>query len=277
MTLSSTSNTPVLSQINLYPVKSLRGFSVESAIITKRGLEYDRRFMVVDSMGEFLTIRERPAMATVKTAINGDKLVLSNAFDDSVSVPLTPPPRALTPVRVWSSTVEAHEVSDEANALLSEALDTDARLVYMPDSSERALKTGRGELGDIVSFADGYPLLIATEASLAELNRRIVERGGKPVPMNRFRANLVVTGAPAFAEDALGVMTVGAAGFRAAKPCVRCQVTTTDQITGEVLGPEPLATLATFRDSPDGVRFGTNLIPTTAGTLRVGDAVTFPA
>jgi len=277
MPLSSTSNSPILSQINLYPVKSLRGFSVDSANITTRGLEYDRRFMVVDSMGEFLTIRERPAMATVKTAINGDKLVLTNAFGDSIAVPLTPPPGPLKAVRVWSSTVEAHEVSDEANALLSESLDADARLVYMPDSSERALKAGRGEPGDIVSFADGYPLLIATEASLAELNRRIVERGGKPVPMNRFRANLVVTGGPAFAEDELGVMTVGAAGFRAAKPCVRCQVTTTDQITGEVLGPEPLATLATFRDSPDGVRFGTNLIPMRSGTLRVGDAVTFPS
>lgn len=270
-------NSPILSQIYLYPVKSLRGFSVDRANITKRGLEYDRRFMVVDSMGEFLTIRERPAMATVKTAINGDKLVLSNAFDDSVAVPLTPPPGALKPVRVWSSTVDAHEVSDEANALLSESLDTDARLVYMPDSSERTLKPGRGEPGDIVSFADGYPLLIATEASLEELNRRIIERGGKAVPMSRFRTNLVVTGARAFAEDALGTMSVGTARFRAAKPCVRCQVTTTDQITGEVLGPEPLATLATFRDSPDGVRFGTNLIPESSGTLRVGDVVSFPA
>jgi uncharacterized protein len=276
MPLSTVSNTPTLTEIHLYPVKSLRGFSVPSANITRRGLEYDRRFMVVDSMGEFLTIRERPAMATVKTSINGDKLILSNAFDDSVAVPLAPLPGPLKKVRVWSSTVDAHEVSDEANALLSETLETDARLVYMPDSSERALKAGRGEPGDIVSFADGYPLLIATEASLIELNRRIVERGGKPVPMNRFRTNLVVTGAPAFAEDALGVMSVGGAGFRAAKPCVRCQVTTTDQITGEVLGPEPLATLATFRDSPDGVRFGTNLIPTGIGALRVGDPVSFP-
>lgn len=277
MPLSSTSNSPILSQINLYPVKSLRGFSVASANITSRGLEYDRRFMVVDSMGEFLTIRERPAMATVKTAIDGDRLVLSNAFDDSVAVPLTPPPGPLKKVRVWSSTVDAHEVSDEANALLSESLETDARLVYMPDSSERALNPKHGLPGEIVSFADGYPLLIATEASLEELNRRIVERGGKPVPMNRFRTNLVVTGAAAFAEDALGAMSVGSAGFRAAKPCVRCQVTTTDQITGEVLGPEPLATLATFRDSPDGVRFGTNLIPLGIGTLRVGDPVLFPS
>lgn len=265
-----------VSEIHIYPVKSLRGFSVASANITTRGLEYDRRFMVVDSMGEFLTIRERPAMATVKTAINGDKLILSNIFDDSVVVPLTPLPGALKQVRVWSSTVEAHEVSLEANAMLSESLDTDARLVYMPDSSERTLSPTHGRPGEIVSFADGYPVLIANEASLAELNSRAAARGANPVPMNRFRANVIVTGAPAFAEDALGTVHIGNTHFRAVKPCTRCQVTTTDQITGEVLGPEPLATLTTFRDSPDGVRFGTNLVPIGAGTLRLGDSVIFP-
>lgn len=266
-----------VTSIHLYPVKSLRGFSVDRANVTPRGLEYDRRFMVVDSLGEFLTIREIPAMATIKTAMNGGKLALSNAFGDAVEVPLVPPPGPTRPVRVWSSTVDAHAVSSDADALLSESLGTEARLVYMPDTSHRLLKAGRGEPGDIVSFADGYPLLIANEGTLAELNQRIVARGGKPVPMNRFRPNLVMGGAPAYAEDPLGPLTVGAVPFRAEKPCIRCQVTTTDQVTGEVLGPEPLATLATFRNTPDGVMFGTNLVPAATGSIAVGDAVVWPA
>ncbi|HEX4859179.1 MAG TPA: MOSC domain-containing protein, partial [Usitatibacteraceae bacterium] len=147
---------------------------------------------------------------------------------------------------------------------------------YMPESSERALKEGRGEPGDIVSFADGYPLLVASIASLAELNRRIVAAGRAAVPMNRFRANVVIDGTDAFAEDALGPVSLGAVAFRAASPCVRCQVTTTDQFSGELKGPEPLATLSTFRRTPDGPMFGTNLIPLAVGTLRVGDRVVWP-
>jgi uncharacterized protein YcbX len=119
----------------------------------------------------------------------------------------------------------------------------------------------------VVSFADGYPFLIANEASLADLNRR----AGTDLPMNRFRANLVVRGAEAWAEDHWQEFTVGEVRFRSAKPCGRCQVTTTDQATGEVRGPEPLATLSTFRDSAFGVRFGMNLVAIGTGTLRIGD------
>jgi hypothetical protein len=124
-----------------------------------------------------------------------------------------------------------------------------------------------------VSFADGYPLLIASEESLADLNTRIIANGGKPVTMNRFRPNVVVQGGAAFAEDTLGNFTIGSAAFRGAKPCIRCQMTTTDQRTGEILGPEPLRTLATFRNSPSGAQFGMNLLVTQTGALRLGDAI----
>ena len=143
----------------------------------------------------------------------------------------------------------------------------------MPDSSERAVNPDYGKPGDIVSFADGYPLLIAAEASLADLNARIVGHGGAAVPMNRFRPNVVIKGCDPFAEDRLGEIRIGEAIFRTAKLCARCQVTTTDQATGEVRGPEPLQTLATYRDSPNGVLFGSNLIPVEGGSIRVGDTV----
>jgi hypothetical protein len=257
----------------LYPVKSLQGFSVSEAVVTRRGLQNDRRFMVVDSMGEFRTIRDHPAMATVKTAINGEFLTISNVFGDAVAVPLAPSPGTPMQVRVWSSTVTAHRVSAEADELLSDVLGETLHLVYMPDSTERTVRGGRGETGDIVSFADGYPLLLASMSSLADLNRRIEANGREPVPMDRFRANVVVDGASAFAEDQLGPMSIGNVAFRSAKPCIRCQVTTTDQTSGELCGPEPLATLSTFRRTPDGPMFGANCIPDGAGAIRLGDAV----
>jgi len=265
--------TITIAQINLYPVKSLRGFTVAEATVARRGLRYDRRFMVVDPAGDFRTIRELPQMATVATGIEGDQLTLTNPFGDSVRVPLEPPAAPLREVRVWSSTVPAHAVSAEADQLLSEVLGERVQLVYMPDSSRRMLKEGRGQAGDHVSFADGYPVLLASIASLADLNRRIGANGREAVPMSRFRANVVIDGAEAYAEDRLGPLAMGTVAFRAASPCVRCQVTTTDQTTGEVCGPEPLATLSTYRRTPDGPMFATNCIPDAEGVIRVGDAV----
>jgi hypothetical protein len=259
--------------LHLYPVKSLRGFAVDEAVVTRRGLRYDRRFMVVDSVGQFRTLRDHPAMAAVKTAIDGSDLTMSNVFGDTVRVPLEPPTGEPMQVRVWSSTLSAHRVSAAADALLSDILGETLHLVYMPESTERRVKEGDCQAEDIVSFADGYPLLLASTSSLAELNRRIAAGGRAPVPMDRFRANLVVDCAEPFFEDRLGSLTVGGVGFRAVSPCVRCRVTTTDQQTGELRGPEPLATLSTFRATPDGPQFGTNCIPEGTGTIRVGDAV----
>jgi uncharacterized protein YcbX len=144
----------------------------------------------------------------------------------------------------------------------------------MPDSAARRIDSNYAMNNEVVSFADGYPLLISSIESLNDLNSRIVEGGGTAVPMNRFRANLVISGCAAYAEDQLGEIVIGDAVFRAVKPCARCQVTTTDQAAGLVMGPEPLKTLATYRDSPGGVLFGMNLIPIRLGKVRVGDVVT---
>ena len=264
----------IVSGIFIYPAKALGGISLAESMLTPRGFQYDRRFLVVDAENEFVTQRECPKMATVWVELEAGTITFSAPDVDSVSIPAHPPEAPTRVVRVWASLVAAQAVSAAADRWLSDYFGFDAYLVYMPDSSERAVNPDYGKRGDIVSFADGYPLLIASDASLADLNARIVRNGGTAVPMNRFRPNVVITGGEAYAEDELGEVRIGEAIFRAVKPCLRCQVTTTDQAAGEVRGPEPLQTLATYRDTPNGVMFGMNLIPVNNSRVRVGDAVT---
>ena len=258
-----------LSELHIYPVKSLGGIALTEARVTERGLEHDRRWMVVDPMGEFFTQRDFPKMATVWVDVNADSLSLAAPDRDTIEVPFSYAPSPAMRVQVWNSNVEAHAVSAEADAWLSAHLGTPCRLVYMPDTTRRACNPDRAGADKVVSFADGYPFLVTNEASLADLNRR----AGTQLPMNRFRSNLVVRGAQAWAEDDWNEFTIGEVRFKVTKPCGRCQVTTTDQATGEVRGPEPLATLSTFRDSEYGVRFGVNLVALSGGEVRVGDPV----
>jgi len=265
--------TPItLSAIHIYPVKSLGGVALKSSSCTARGLQYDRRFLVVDGDGKFLTQRTLPKMATVWVDMEdgGEGMLTLAAPDlDSVIVPLQPSAARTFKVAVWSSIVDAHEVSADANRFLSEYLGIACKLVYMPDATERKVDPEFASQGEIVSFADGYPFLLISEESLADLNSRM----DRPIPMNRFRPNLVVKGCAPYAEDEWKEIRIGAASFRIAKPCARCQVTTTDQATGELSGPEPLQTLARYRNSPHGVKFGQNLLPVQLGSIGVGDAV----
>ena len=265
--------TVTLSEIHIFPIKALGGIALDHAALTTRGLAHDRRFMVIDTNNDLVTQREIPKMATVWVELENGEITFSAPDLDNISFPAVPPELPSHLVRVWASHVPAHPVSPEVDRWLSAYLDADVRLVYMPDSSERKVNPQFAKNNEIVSFADGYPVLIASEESLADLNARIVAGGASALPMNRFRPNLVVKGCEAFAEDHPGEVYIGDAIFRTVKPCVRCQVTTTDQATGEVLGPEPLRTLATYRDSPDGVQFGMNLIAVKLGNVRVGDVV----
>ncbi len=263
-----------LSALNIYPVKGLKGIALEESRCTDRGLEHDRRWMVVDEAGVFLTQREHPRMATIWTDIAGKDLVLSAPDADDVAVPLEP--RSATPmhVRVWNSECDALAVSADADRWLSAALGMACRLVYMPEGTRRPSSPRYAGAGPLVSFADGYAYLAIGEASLADLNARLAAKGHPALPMNRFRPNLVVAGAPAYAEDGWEEVRIGNATLRAVKPCGRCQVTTTDQATGEVRGPEPLATLSEYRESTEfGLMFGMNLVTARAGTVRVGDTV----
>ena len=268
-----------LSAIFIYPVKALGAISLGQSLVTPRGLQHDRRFMVVDANHQFLTQRDHPKMATVWVEIdagkNGGEVIFSAPDMESISFPAAPGKLPTRTVQVWSSHVRAHMVKPEADQWLSDYLGADVRLVYMPDSAERRINPTYAKNNEVVSFADGFPLLIVSAASLDDLNARIVKNGGSAVPMNRFRPNLVISGCDAYAEDRLGDIVIGDALFRAVKPCLRCQVTTTDQASGVVRGPEPLQTLGGYRDSAGGVMFGMNLIPVTLTTVRVGDAVSF--
>jgi uncharacterized protein YcbX len=267
-----------LSALNIYPVKGLKGIALQEARCTERGLEHDRRWMVVDSDGQFLSQREHPKMATVWTEIADGALSLSAPDMSNVDVPLDGRPAPTLRVQIWDSVCDAVAVSPYADGWLSDYLGLACRLVHMPEAAKRYSNPRYAGADRPVGFADGYAYLLAGEASLADLNAKLAARNRPALPMNRFRPNIVVSGSEAFAEDEWQEIRIGDAVLRAAKPCGRCQVTTTDQASGEVKGPEPLATLSTYRDSKEfGVRFGMNLVTVRAGTVRVGDEVTLSA
>jgi uncharacterized protein YcbX len=233
--------------------------------------------MVVDADGVFLSQRSHPRMATVWTELGDGVLSLAAPDVGSVDVPIDAggARTAGVTVRVWDSVVRAVPVSPHADAWLADYLGLPCRLVYMPEETRRECNAKYAGPRHLVGFADGFAYLLTNEASLADLNVRLATRGHSALPMNRFRPNLVVAGHGAFEEDGWQEIRIGEAVLRAVKPCGRCEVTTTDQTTGEVRGPEPLATLATFRESREfGVMFGVNLVTVRPGKVRVGDAVT---
>jgi uncharacterized protein YcbX len=267
-----------LTGLFIYPVKSLRGFPVNSASVDALGLVGDRRFLIADEAGRFLTQRTLPLMTLVTTALDATHLILSADGAGSVRVAIAPDPAApLRTVSIWKSEgLQAEDCGDEAAAFLSAVLSTRGRLVRIGTAFRRPVLKSAAHPGDIFHFGDGAPVLVISEASLADLNDRIVAHGGEAIPMSRFRPNLVVTGCAAFTEDTWPRFRLGSAVFRAAGQSSRCIVTTTDQLTAE-RGKEPLRTLATYRRDaidPTDVNFGQNLInETKSGTLRVGDTV----
>ncbi|HYC71712.1 MAG TPA: MOSC N-terminal beta barrel domain-containing protein [Opitutaceae bacterium] len=260
--------------LHVYPVKSLRGFAVPAAEVDAFGFAGDRNFLVVDPAGKFLTQRALPRMALVATALSADALTLSAAGFGSVSVRRAPDPAApVRPVTVWKAEgLLAEDCGDEAAAFLSRFLEAPLRLVRIGPQYHRPV----GDRDDVVSFADGYPFLLLSEASLADLNDRLAAQDEDRLGMDRFRPNIVVNSCAAFAEDGWSRLRIGPVAFRNAGPCARCIMTTTDQLTA-VRGKEPLYTLATYRrdrDKPANVNFGINLIhETKRGTIRVGDPV----
>jgi uncharacterized protein YcbX len=261
-----------LSALHLYPVKSCRGLSVTAADLDDHGFVGDRRFMVVtEAEGLFLTQRSHPRMALIETSLANDALTISSLGRGSVTVPLSAS-AGQRRVTVWKSTVNADDCGDEPAEWLSGFLGLPLRLVRMGRTYQRPNLKRAAQAGDVVTFADSCPFLVIGEASLADLNARLAV----PLPMNRFRPNLVVAGSAPYAEDEWSHLRIGDAIFRSAGPCARCPITTTNQETAE-RGKEPLRTLARYRrdaaDSTD-VNFGTNLIhETKRGRIRVGDPV----
>lgn len=258
-----------LSAIHLYPVKGIRGVSVDSAEAEPAGLRNDRRWIIVDEEGNFLSQRSLPRMALVTGSFDGLKLELSAPGRDPMSVNLPDGKRRLQ-VTVWRDTVAAAAGDPATDEWLSSFLGHSCRLAYMDDSCTRPISSSQGQAGETVSFADGYPLLMISRASLEDLNSRLEA----PLPMDRFRPNLVIDGCPAFEEDRWRRIGIGKAVFRFAGLCPRCSVTTVDQQSGLRESEEPLRTLVTYRNTEDGVVFGVNLIPESPGTISTGDEIT---
>jgi uncharacterized protein YcbX len=260
-----------LAEIRVYPVKSLRGDAHPAAAVERRGLQGDRRWLVVDEAGRFLTQRELPHMALIAARSEPGGLALSTPGLPPVFVAFPPWDVATRQVTIWRDKVAATPADADTNAWLTLALGLPCALVYQADPESRPLSPVYAVPGDVVSFADGYPLLAATTASLADLNARLPT----PLPMDRFRPNLVIEGAVPWAEDHWRRIRVGTALFRVPKPCDRCIIPSIDQATGLRPDPEePLRTLKTFRrDATGRVLFGINLVPEAAGYVRVGDDV----
>lgn len=269
--MSATSRAvPILEQIHLYPVKGLRGIALEAAGIERCGLEGDRRWLVTGTDRKFLTQRDLPDMATLDAIPDAAGLTLRRG-DESCRVPLPDEQAPVAAVVVWHHSLPARAADPAASDWLSARLGRPCLLWFMHDTGVRPVDPGCGLEQDRVSFADGFPVLVVNTASLDALNRALVQGA---VPIDRFRANLVVSGFPAWDENSWQTLRIGAMRFRAPTPCARCVVVTQDQRTGEKphLG-EPLKTLGRLNRQPDGIIFGRNLIPEAPGRLSVGDPV----
>lgn len=249
-----------------YPIKACRGFEVEESNVERMGLEHDRRMMVVSPKGHFLTQRDYPKLALVTPTFSGEQLTLSAPETNTLTFPImkSGPTR---PVDIWHSHgVHAVDQGDETAEWFSDWLGASVRLVHIADGYLRCISQKHAvNADDHTGFADGYPILLASEESLADLNSRLET----PVLMNRFRPNLVVKGCEPFAEDGWSQVKIGEIEMAVVKPCARCVVTTIDKET-LAKSKEPLKTLASYRTQAGGAMFGQNVIPLNEGRLRSG-------
>ena len=258
-----------ISSLIYYPIKACRGFELDSARVERMGLQHDRRMMVVTPDGGFLTQREYPRLALVTPKLKDGTLELSAPNYDSIHVGIqtTGVPVA---VDVWKSKgVQAIDQGEEAAQWFSGWLGTEVRLVHIADGYLRQVSAEYAvHADDHTGFADGYPILLTSEEGLQDLNSRL----DTPVPMNRFRPNLVVKGCEPFAEDTWNRIRAGDVELAVVKPCARCEVTTIDKNTLET-SKEPLKTLGKYRKQKLGAIFGQNVIPLNEGILHLGMTV----
>jgi uncharacterized protein YcbX len=257
-----------LTGLHVYPIKSAGGLAVSEWEVDGFGLRHDRRWMVVDGGGRMMSQRTHPRLALVRPSLGDDALLVEGPGMPALELPLGSSGSVTATVVVWDDRCTAVWTGERAARWFSDLLEADCSLVYMPDSTVRPANPAYAPDGSRVSFADAFPFLLISEESLADLNLRLQS----PLPMNRFRPNLVIAGGRAYGEDELTTFGLGALRFRVVKPCDRCVLTTTDQATGE-RGLEPLRTLATYRRWNGQVYFGQNVVHEGTGRLRVGEAV----
>jgi len=304
------SNPSVISvkSLHVYPLKGAAGFSPQSWPVDERGLRYDRRFMLVDETGNFISQRTCAKLALVRAEIISNVIRISYptrtaemvghaasalraqdmAQRKSLEIPLEIPleiadcastttPHNCIRVQVWDDFLEVPALWPEADAAMSGFLGQACRLVYMADNTTRLTSMTRGEPRRNLSFADAAPLLLTSETALEDLNARLQKAGSTAIPMDRFRANIVIQGATLAEDDHWSALTIHNAKFRASNSCKRCKVITIDQTTGEFHSRDPILTLATYRGDGKSVTFGQHLLVERAGTISVGDAITVDA
>ncbi len=262
-----------LTEIYIYPIKSLGGIALKQALVTERGLQYDRRWLLIDENNRFLTQREHTLMALLRVKIEGNNLIIWHKTNqiEPLTVRLEPTnfsENDLINVQIWDDEVQAIPVNEKADAWFTTVLGAKTRLVYMPDESKRLVDKNYAINQEITSFSDAYPLLIIGQEALNLLNSQLEEK----LPINRFRPNLVFSGGQPHEEDTWYEFMVGATSFFGVKPCARCVMTTINQDSAE-LGKEPLKTLATYRRHNNKILFGQNLLPAHVGMIAVGDVI----
>ncbi len=256
-----------LSEIHIYPVKSLAGISVNVWEVDNRGLRYDRHWMLIDQNNRFLSARSLPRMLLIKTALTETALVLSAPGQHDLFIPLQASEGTRIQSRLWQDQCSVQHISKEADQWLSEFLKHDCKLVCQSDE-KRPVDTKYARQNDQTSLSDGFPFLIISESSLAVLNQKMTRN----IPMLRFRPNLVIAGCTGFAEDYWRAIQIGSIGFRLPKPCSRCIIPAVDTETAQI-HKEPLKTLNQFRKWKNQVYFGQNAIHDHTGTLHTGAPV----
>ena len=259
-----------VSHLFIYPVKSLGGISVSSALITDTGLKYDRRWMLVDENMRAITQREVPQMALLQVELisGGLKIFHKQKPGNSIIIPFETECNKRACVHIFDDTCEAVFVNREVDEWFSQMLLNSCRLVYMPFNVKRSVDKNYAHNGEVTSFADAFPFLMINQASLDSLNERLEEA----LPINRFRPNIVFEGGMPFQEDSMSHFTINKINFFGVKPCARCTITTVNQQTA-TKGKEPLQTLASYRQLNNKIFFGQNLLAGGKGIISVGDTI----
>jgi len=259
-----------VSELFIYPIKSLPGVSVTEALVTDRGFEHDRRWMLADENGLFISQREAAEMTQLQVSIGKHSLYVTHRTKPGgLDIPVGEPASGnICMVTVWDDICPAAYVSETADDWFSSMLGINCRMVYMTDDSRRPVDQAYAPGDHITSFSDGYPFLLVGQASLDDLNRRMDMK----LPIDRFRPNIVFTGGRAFEEDLMDEIRINSVNFNGVKLCARCPIPTINQQTGEK-GKEPLKTLAKYRLRNNKVYFGQNLVHSGEGVVRVGDVL----
>jgi uncharacterized protein len=260
-----------VSDIYIYPIKSLGGFSVTNAMVTEKGLQYDRRWMLIDKDANFMTQRQSASMALLQTAIIPEGLYVYHKQhpDRNITIPFLTSPVNTRQVKIWDDICEAWCYNDAViNSWFSEMIETECELVYMPDDTKRMVDTNYASNNETTSFSDGYPFLIIGQSSLDELNGKLAET----LSIDRFRPNIVFANGEPHIEDSWQHIAINGIDFYGVKTCGRCVVTTIDQQTA-IAGKEPLKTLAGYRTINQKIKFGMNLLHKGNGLISVGDEI----